>query len=112
MRKKWVEIRNGDGCFFIGKNGTGSVVETQDHGNYFVPAKIGMRIKGFKQPIRKYESFIMTNSEVQKVDKCDRIVKVFLTRILDGKEFAISERQFQQYFVKSNKTSFGSIGEF
>lgn len=112
MRKKWIEIRNGDICYFIGKNGTGSVVETQSHGSYFVPAKMGMRIKGNKNPIRKHESFILTNSEVQKVDKCDRIVKVFLTRMLDGKEFAISEKQFQQYFGKSEQSSLGGIGGF
>jgi len=51
----------------------------------------------------------MVNSEVQKVDKCERIVKIFLTRTLDGEEFAISESQFMQFFAKRDESSLGGF---
>ena len=51
----------------------------------------------------------MVNSEVQKVDKCERIVKIFLTRTLDGEEFAISETQFMQFFIKKDESSLGGF---
>ena len=63
-----------------------------------------MRIKGLKKPISKHESFTMVNSKVQKVDKCERIVKIFLTRTLDGEEFAISENQFMKFFIKKDES--------
>ena len=109
MRKKWVEVRNGDRVYFNGKNGEGSVVTTESHGNYFMPARLGMRIKGIKKPISKYEAFTMVSSKVQKVDKCERIVKIFLTRTLDGEEFAISETQFMQFFIKRDESSLGGF---
>ena len=109
MYTKWVEVRNGDYVYFMGKRGQGSVVETDCHGNFFMPAKIGMRIKGEKYPILKDEAFIMNNSKVQKVDKSERIVKIFLTRVDDGMQFAISETQFHQYFCKKDESSLGAV---
>tara|TARA_Y200000002_G_scaffold376982_1_gene381786 strand:- start:3324 stop:3656 length:333 start_codon:yes stop_codon:yes gene_type:complete len=109
MHTKWVEVRNGDYVYFIGKRGQGSVVKTESRGNYFMPAKIGMRIKGKKFPILNDEAFIMNDSKVQKVDKTERIVKVYLTRVADGVTFAISETQFMQYFGKKDISNFGSI---
>ncbi len=109
MHKKWVEVRNGDRVYFGGKTGEGSVVATENHGNYFMPARIGIRIKGIKNPISRDEAFTMVSSKVQKVDKCERIVKVMLTRTLDGKEFAISESHFMQFFVKKDESSLGGF---
>jgi len=109
MHKKWIEVRSGDRVYFNGKNGEGSVVATENHGNYFMPARTGMRIKGVKKPISKYESFTMASSEVQKVDKCKRTVKIILTRTLDGEEFAISESQFMQFFTKRDESSLGGF---
>lgn len=106
---QWIEVRNGDRVYFNGKNGEGSVVKTENQGNYFMPARVGMRIKGVKKPIGKSESFIMSNSEVQKVDKCERIVKIMLTRVFDGEEFAISESQFMQFFVRRDESSLGNF---
>jgi hypothetical protein len=107
MYNKWVELRNGDTVYFIRNSGEGSVVKTESHGRYFMPAKIGMRIKGIKNPIMKFEKFIFTNSRVQKSEGCERIVKCYLTRIEDSTIFAISERQLHKYFGKSNESSLG-----
>ena len=107
MYNKWVEVRNGDSVYFIGNTGEGSVVKTENHGRYFMPAKIGMRIKGVKSPIMKMERFIFADSKVQKVDGCERIIKCFLTRIEDSTVFAVSERQLHRYFGKSNESSLG-----
>ena len=68
-----------------------------------------MRIKGIKNPISRDEAFTMVNSKVQKVDKCERIVKVMLTRTLDGKEFAISESHLMQFFAKRDESSLGGF---
>jgi uncharacterized protein YehS (DUF1456 family) len=109
MYTKWIEVRKGDYVYFKFKSGKGSVVKTDYHGNFFMPAKIGMRIKGEKYPILEDEAFIMNNSKVQKVEKSERIVKIFLTRISDGVEFAVSETQFQQYFCKKDESNLGAI---
>jgi len=106
---RWIEVRNGDRVYFNGKNGEGSVVKTEDNHSYFMPARIGMRLKGVKKPIIKNEAFIMSNSEVQKVDKCKRVVKIMLTRAFDGEEFAISESQFMQFFIRRDESSLGSF---
>ena len=106
---RWIEVRNGDRVYFNGKNGEGSVVKTENHYNYFMPARIGMRIKGVKKPILKNEAFIMSSSKVQKVDKCERIVKIMLTRVFDGEEFAISEFQFMQFFIRRDESNLGSF---
>lgn len=106
---QWIEVRNGDRVYFGGKNGEGSVVNTENHGNYFMPARIGMRIKGIKKPIGNNEAFIFSNSEVQKVDKSERIVKIKLIRTFDGEEFFISETQFMQFFVKRNESNLGGL---
>lgn len=108
MYNKWVELRNGDSVYFIGNSGTGSVVKTESHGRYFMPAKVGMRIKGEKSPIAFRERFIFTASKIQKVDGCERIIKCFLTRIEDSTIFAVSERQLHKYFGKTNESSLGS----
>mgnify|MGYP006892426384 CR=1 FL=1 len=107
MYNKWVEVRNGDTVYFIGNSGSGSVVKTENHGRYFMPAKVGMRIKGEKSPISNMEKFIFTNSTIQKVDGSERIIKCLLTRIEDSTVFAISESQMHRYFGKSNESSLG-----
>ena len=105
--RKWVEVRNGDSVYFNGKTGTGSVVETENHGRYFMPAKTGMRIKGKKKPIVEWEKFIFNSSRVQKAEGCERIVKCFLTRTSDSTVLAISEKQFMQYFSKTEQSNLG-----
>ena len=107
--RQWTEVRTGDRIYFSGKSGEGSVVKTENHGNYFMPARIGMRIKGAKKPIAKNETFIFSKSEVQKVDKCERIVKINLIRTFDGEEFSISETQFMQFFAKRDERNLGGI---
>lgn len=109
MSTKWGEVRNGDSVYFKGKTGTGSVVKTKNHGRYFMPAKLGMRIKGEINPIIKNERFIFSGSKVQFVEGSDRIVKCFITRVTDNSIVAISEKQFMQYFYKTNQTNFGDI---
>ena len=106
---QWIEVRNGDRVYFNGKNGEGSVVNTENHGNYFMPARIGMRIKGVKKPIAKNEAFTFSSSEVQKVNKCERTVKINLIRTFDGEEFSISEFQFMQFFVRRDESNLGGI---
>jgi hypothetical protein len=104
---KWSEIRVNDRIFFKGKSGTGSVVKTERHGYYFMPAKIGMRLKGVKKPISKYEMFILNDIQVQEILMNDRTVKCLLTRASDGTQFAISEDSLMRYFGKSDQSVLG-----
>lgn len=106
---KWVEIRNGDTILFKQKTGKGSVVFTANHGNFFMPAKIGMRIKGNKKPIQKNEEFIFNESIVQSVSGTTRVVKCTLTRKLDNSSFYISEMDLMRYFSKSNRSNLGGL---
>tara|TARA_B100001989_G_C24501847_1_gene445364 strand:- start:89 stop:424 length:336 start_codon:yes stop_codon:yes gene_type:complete len=104
---KWIEIKYGDIIKFKGKSGTGSVVFTENKGNYFMPAKLGMRIKGIKKPIKKYEEFVFNDSVVQSASGNHRVVKCFLTRISDNCEFAVSEQCLMRYFGKTNQSRLG-----
>ena len=104
---KWIEIRYGDIIKFKGKSGTGSVVFTENNGNYFMPAKLGMRIKGIKKPIKKYEEFVFNDSVVQSASGNSRVIKCFLTRISDNCEFAVSEQCLMRYFGKTNQSRLG-----
>ena len=106
---KWVEIKTNDILIFNSKTGSGSVVETANHGRYFMPAKIGMRLKGEKKPIVRNERFIFSNAKVQKVDGSNRIVKFTLLREIDGTIFSISENDIQTYFAKSPRSSLGGM---
>ena len=58
MQKKWVEIKIGDVVLFMGKTGTASFTTLKDKGTYFMPAKTGMRLDGYKIPVLKNEAFI------------------------------------------------------
>lgn len=104
---KWVEIRQGDSILFKEKTGKGSVVFTSNNGNYFMPAKIGMRIKGIKKPIIKNEEFIFNGSTVQAASGFSRVVKCELLRLCDNTNFYISEMDLMTYFSKSNRSSLG-----
>ena len=109
MGNHWVEIKTNDILIFNSKTGSGSVVETAKHGRYFMPAKIGMRLKGPKKPIVRNERFTFSSARVQKVDGKNRIVKFTLLRESDGTLFAISENDVQAYFAKSSRSSLGGI---
>ena len=109
MSIKWVEIRNGDTIHFKNKTGSGSVVFTPNNGNYFMPAKIGMRLKGTKKPIAKYEEFILNDSIVQSAHGKNRIVKCTLIRKSDNCHFFISEFDLMQYFGKTNRSNLGGL---
>lgn len=104
---KWVETKNNDSLYFSAETGKGSIVETEKHGRYFMPAKIGMRLKGKKSPIRKYERFTFSGYKIQKVEGNRRVLKFFLIREFDGHMFAISEENAQKYFSKSSESSLG-----
>ena len=104
---QWVEIRQGDTILFKEKTGKGSVVFTSSNGNYFMPAKVGMIIKGIKKPIVKLEEFIFNGSTVQAASGTSRVVKCELLRLSDNVSFFISEMDLMAYFAKSNKSSLG-----
>lgn len=104
---KWSEVRINDRILFKAKTGSGSVVKTESHGYYFMPAKIGMRLKGIKKPIERNEIFILNNVQVQEASGTDRIVKCQLTRINDGIQFSISEDSLIRYFGKSDQSFLG-----
>jgi len=110
MSIRWVEIRCGDTILFKNKTGSGSVVFTPNNGNYFMPAKIGMRLKGIKKPIEKYEEFILNDSVVQSVHGNSRVIKCTLIRKSDNCQFFISEFDLMQYFGKTNRSNLGGIG--
>ena len=104
---QWVEIRQGDSILFKEKTGKGSVVFTSSKGNYFMPAKVGMRIKGLKKPIAKNEEFIFNGSTVQAACGTSRVVKCELLRLSDNVSFFVSEMDLMSYFAKSNRSSLG-----
>ena len=104
---QWVEIRQGDSILFKEKTGKGSVVFTSNSGNYFMPAKIGMRIKGLKKPIAKHEEFIFNGSTVQAASGTSRVVKCELLRLSDNTSFFVSEMNLMAYFAKSNRSRLG-----
>ena len=87
---KTVEVKKGDRIIFKAGNGKGSVVMTKNKGNYFMPAKFGMRIDGLKSPIGQSEVFVINNFEVQKFEN-KHIVKCTLTRCKDCIQFHLSE---------------------
>jgi hypothetical protein len=97
---QYAEVKENDILTFSSSTGSGSVVKTQNHGYYFMPAKSGMRLKGIKSPILKNERFVFSNYRVQKADADGRIIKLILTRLHDGTNFAISEYFFHRYFRK------------
>ena len=105
----WVELKNNDILIFNQVSGSGSVVETKNHGRYFMPAKIGMRLKGEKKPIARNERFVFNGAQVQQTSGSSRIVKFFLLRELDGTLFAISENDAQSYFAKTSASSLGGL---
>lgn len=104
---QWVEVRNGDSILFKQKTGSGSVVFTEKSGNYFMPARIGMRIKGVKKPIQKHEEFVFNGSIVQSVLGSTRVVKCELIRKIDNTTFYISEMNLMRYFSKTNRSNLG-----
>lgn len=108
---RWVEIRKGDSIVFKRKTGKGSVVFTESNGNYFMPAKIGMRIKGFVKPIQRSEEFIFNDSAVQSVTGSTRVVKCTLTRKVDNTTFFISEMDLMRYFEKPDRSNLGGYSE-
>ena len=105
----WTEIRTGDIILFKNRTGSGSVVTTENCGNYFMPAKIGMRIKGFKKPIQRSEEFIFSGSVVQASSGTSRVVKCELLRLSDNTIFYVSEMDLMTYFSKSNKSQLGGV---
>ena len=106
---QWVEVRNGDTIIFNKGTGKGSVVLTEGKGNYFMPAKLGMRIKGIKKPIVKNEEFIYNGSIVQSSSGKDRIVKCKLLRLSDNVSFAVSEFDLWNYFSKLDRSNLGGV---
>ena len=106
---QWVEVRNGDAIYFNKKTGKGSVVLTGGKGNYFMPAKSGMRIKGIKKPIVENEEFIFNGSTVQSSSGKSRIVKCKLLRLSDNTMFYVSEFNLWNYFSKSSRSSLGGF---
>ena len=97
---KYTEVKENDVVTFSAKSGSGSVVKTKSHGYYFMPAKLGMRLKGDISPILKNERFVFTSYRVQKADSEGRIIKCILTRLSNGTNFAVSEDFFHRYFKK------------
>tara|TARA_Y100000589_G_scaffold312055_1_gene331975 strand:- start:941 stop:1261 length:321 start_codon:yes stop_codon:yes gene_type:complete len=97
------EVKTSDILLFKENHGKGSIVKVKNRGYYFMPAKFGMRIKGEKKPIAKFERFVFNGYVVQKFDK-DRIIKCYLTRLEDGTNFAISETELYNYFCKSSRS--------
>lgn len=106
---QWVEVRSGDAIVFNKQTGKGSVVLTEGKGNFFMPAKIGMRIKGIKKPIARNEEFIFGGSVVQSSSGNSRIVKCKLLRLSDNTNFYISEMDLWNYFSKSSRSSLGGL---
>jgi hypothetical protein len=96
-----VELKKGDIVYFKENHGHGSVVKIKNKGFYFMPAKLGMRISGEKNPIARFERFVFNDYVVQKQNN-KRIIKCYLTRLHNGTQFAISENELYSYFCKAD----------
>ncbi len=102
MQKKWVEIKNGDVVLFTHKTGTASFTTIKDKGTYFMPAKIGMRLDGYKIPILKEEAFIYNGYTELGEDRKTCIVKIDITRLKTNQMCSLSYHNFQKYFSKTD----------
>ena len=98
MKKKWVEIKNGDVVLFTGKTGTASFTTLKDKGTYFMPAKKGMRLDGYKIPILKNEPFIYNGYTELGEERKSCIVKINITRLKTNQICSLSYYNFQKYF--------------
>ncbi len=103
MQKKWVEVKNSDIVVFTGKTGTASFTTIKDKGTYFMPAKIGMRLDGYKIPIMQNEPFIYSGYNELGEDRKNNIVKISMIRLKTNQSCSISYYNFQKYFSKTDQ---------
>ena len=103
MQKKWVEIKNGDVVLFTGKTGTASFTTLKDKGTYFMPAKIGMRLDGYKIPILKDEAFIYNGYTELGDDRKTCVVRINIMRLKTNQACSLSMYSFQKYFSKTDE---------
>jgi len=103
LQKKWVEVKNSDIVVFTGKTGTASFTTIKDKGTYFMPAKIGMRLDGYKIPIMQNEPFIYSGYNELGEDRKNNIVKISMIRLKTNQSCSISYYNFQKYFSKTDQ---------
>ena len=101
MRK---ELKASDVLVFNKESGSGSFVKVVGKGNYFMPAKKGLRLEGNKKPIVRNEKFVYIDYEVLKRES-PRTVRIGLVRVLTGEKCYISENDLDRYFIYSQDQS-------
>jgi hypothetical protein len=102
LQKKWVEIKNGDVCIFTGKTGTASFTTIKNKGTYFMPAKIGMRLDGYKIPITENEPFIYNGYTELGKDRKENLIKIDVVRLKTNQACSMSYYDFRKYFSKTD----------
>ena len=102
MQKKWVEIKIGDVVLFMGKTGTASFTTLKDKGTYFMPAKTGMRLDGYKIPVLKNEAFIYNGYTELGDDRKTCVIRINITRLKTNQVCSLSMYSFQKYFSKTD----------
>ena len=94
------ELKQSDILVFKEDSGSGSFVKVEMKGNYFMPAKKGLRLEGKSKPIRKYEKFTYIDYEVLKRET-PRVLRMSLLRQSTGEKCFISETDLFKYFAYS-----------
>lgn len=92
------EISKSEIIFFKEKSGTGSVVEIQGKGNYFMPALKGLRLEGNVKPIVYGEAFLYLGHTIVEKGPGYRTIKIDLSRKYDSSIFSIEEHFLKKYF--------------
>lgn len=105
---QWTELKKGDRIVFRAKNGKGSVVKVKNKGHYFMPAKLGMRLRGEKSPIGKFENFVVSDLAYKEFEG-KYIMYACLSRCSDSIQFIVNYPDLQRYFAKTNISSLGGI---
>tara|TARA_Y100000310_G_C20406969_1_gene680119 strand:+ start:232 stop:588 length:357 start_codon:yes stop_codon:yes gene_type:complete len=104
LQKKWDEVRRGDIVLFTGKTGAASFTTLKDKGTYFMPAKIGMRLDGYKIPILRNEAFIYNGYTELGNDRKTNVVRINVVRLKTNQSCSLSMYSFQKYFAKTNES--------
>lgn len=103
MRKKHAELYSGDIIVFNKSTGAGFIVEIENKGVYFTPAKKGMQLKGNTSIVENNEYFIYNGYKLLSTKGADRLIRINLTRLSTNQLCYITEFDMHKYFAKPER---------